>query len=90
MARFLNRGRSSQAFLLREVRSGVLRAVRDELHLPASRVHVEELAAALARRDPRARQLIEAMAAVDSALARNVVLKESVAVDLFKRMSHCL
>jgi len=91
MARFLNRGRSSQAFLLREVRSGVLRAVRDELRLPPAHDHVEELAAVLARRDPgRARQLIEAVGAVDAALARNVVLRESVAVDLFKRMSHCL
>ena len=91
MARFLNRGRSSQAFLLREVRSGVLRAVRDELHLPPSRDHVDELAAVLARRDPRrARELVEAVGAVDAALSRNVVLKESVAVELFKRMSHCL
>jgi hypothetical protein len=91
MARFLNRGNSSQAFLLREVRSGVLRAVRDELHLPPSRDHVDELAAVLARRDPRrARQLVEAMSTLDAALARNKVLKESVAVDLYKRMSHCL
>ncbi len=91
MARFLNRGRSSQAFLLREVRSGVLRAVRDELHLPPAHDHVEELAAVLARRDPRrARRLIEAVGAVDAALARNVVLRESVALELFKRMSHCL
>jgi hypothetical protein len=91
MARFLNRGKSSQAFLLREVRSGVLKAVRDELHLPPSRDHVDELAAVLARRDPgRARQLVEAMSAVDEALARNKVLKESVAVDLYKRMSLCL
>ena len=84
-------GGSSQAFLLREVRSGVLRAVRDELHLPPSRDHVDELAAVLARRDPRrARELIEAMGAVDEALSRKVVLRESVAVDLFKRMSRCL
>jgi Domain of unknown function (DUF4350) len=91
MARFLNRGGSSQAFLLREVRSGVLRAVRDELHLPHSRDHVDELAAVLARRDPRrARELIEAVGAVDAALAENVVLRQSVAVELFKRMSRCL
>jgi hypothetical protein len=91
MARFLNRGGSSQAFLLREVRSGVLRAVREELHLPPSRDQVDELAAVLTRRDPRrARELIEAVGAVDAALSRNVVLRESVAVDLFKRMSHCL
>ncbi len=91
MARFLNRGRSSQAFLLREVRSGVLRSVRDQLHLPPSRDDVNELAAVLARRDPRrARELVEAMGAVDAALSRNVVLRESVAVELFKRMSHCL
>ena len=91
MARFLNRGRSSHAFLLREVRAGVLRAVRDELHLPPSRDQVDELAAVLARRDPRrARELIDAVNAVDLALSQNVVLKESVAVDLFKRMSHCL
>ncbi len=91
MARFLYRGKSSQAFLLGEVRSGVLRAIRDELHLPPAHDHVEELAAALARRDPRrARQLIEAVGAVDAALTRNVVLREPVALDLFKRMSRCL
>jgi Domain of unknown function (DUF4350) len=91
MARFLNRGGSSQAFLLREVRSGVLRAVRDELHLPPSHDHVDELAAVLARRDPRrARELIEAVGAIDAALSRNVVLRETAAVELFKRVSHCL
>jgi hypothetical protein len=91
MARFLNRGGSSRAFLLREVRSGVLKAIRDELHLPPSRDHVEELAAVLARRDPRrARELIETMEAVDQALSRKGVLKESVAVGLFERMSRCL
>ncbi len=101
MARFMNRGGSSQAFLLREVRAGVLRAVRDELHLPLPPVrdhhlppvrdHVDELAAVLAHRDPRrARELIEAMGAVDDALSRKVVLRESVAVDLFKRMTRCL
>lgn len=91
MARFLNRGGSSQAFLLREVRAGVLRSIRDELHLPPSRDHVEVLAAALARRDPgRARQLVETMTAVDAALSRKRVLKDSIVVDLFKRMSRCL
>ncbi len=91
MARFLNRGGSSRAFLLREVRSGVLHAVRDELHLPPLRDHVDELAAVLARRDPRrARQLIEAVGAVDEALSRKVVLRKAVAEDLFKRMSRCL
>jgi hypothetical protein len=91
MARFLNRGGASQAFLLREVRSGVLRAVRDELHLPPSRDDAGELAAFLARRDPRrARQLVEAVGAVDAALEQNAVIKESVALDLFKRMSRCL
>jgi hypothetical protein len=91
MARFLNRGKSSQAFLLREVRWGVLRAVREEQHLPPARDHVDELAAVLARRDPRrARQLIEAMGAVDTALSRNAVIEESAALDLFKRMSRCL
>lgn len=91
MARFLNRAKSSRAFLLREVRSGVLRSIRDELHLPPSRGHVEELAAVLARRDPRrARELVEAIAAVDEALSRDRELKESVAVSLFERMSRCL
>jgi hypothetical protein len=91
MARYLNRGGSSQAFLLREVRSGVLQAVRDELHLPPSRDHVEELAAVLARRDPgRAREMVETIRAVDESLARKSALKESVAVDLYKRMSRCL
>jgi hypothetical protein len=87
----LNRGGSSQAFLLREVRSGVLQSVREELRLPPSRDHVEELAAVLARRDPRrARELIETISAVDSALAQKAPLKEPIVINLFKRMSHCL
>jgi hypothetical protein len=91
MARFLNRGGSSQAFLLREVRSGVLHTVRDELRLPPGRDQVEELAGVLARRDPRrARRLVEAVLAVDEALSRTGKIRESEAVELFKRISNCL
>jgi hypothetical protein len=91
MARFFNRGAKSQAFLLREVRQGVLHSVRTELRLPPGREQVDELAAALARRDPRrARQLLDAVTLVDEALSGNRPLREAAAVDLFKRMSNCL
>ena len=91
MARFLNRGRSSQAFLLGEVRSGVLHSVRTELRLPPGRDALDDLAAVLARRDPRrAKQLVEAVTRIDEALAQNRNLKEKAAVELFKRISNCL
>ena len=91
MARFLNRGTKSQAFLLREVRQGVLHSVRDELRLPPGREQVDDLAAVLARRDPRrAKQLIETFARVDEALSGSQPVRETAAVELFKRMSNCL
>jgi hypothetical protein len=91
MARFFNRGAKSQPFLLREVRQGVLHSVRNELRLPPAREQVEELAAVLARRDPRrARELIDAVSGVDEALSGNQPVREAAAVELFKRMSNCL
>jgi hypothetical protein len=91
MARFLSRGKSSQAFLLGEVRKGVLHSVRTELRLPPGRENVGDLAAALVHRDPRrARQLVEAVSLVDAALSQNRQFKERAAVELFQRISNCL
>ncbi|HTI50202.1 MAG TPA: hypothetical protein VL475_04595, partial [Planctomycetaceae bacterium] len=91
MARFLNRGASSRPFLLREVREGALHAIRQELRLPPGREHVDELAAVLARRSPgRARDLIEAVADIDSALTAKHKCREQDAVRLMQRISHCL
>ncbi len=91
MARFLNAGSTSRPFLLREFRSGVVRTIRDELHLPPSRDQVERIAAVLARRDPaRARELVEAIAAVDEALDRGQPTRESAAIGLFARLAACL
>ncbi len=91
MARFLSRGKSSPAFLLGELRSGVLRSVREELRLPPGREDVAQLAAAVARRDPpRARRLLAAVAAVDEALSQPRRLRKSAALELFKRITTCL
>lgn len=91
MARFLNAGPTSRPFLLREFRSGVVRSIRDELHLPPSSDQVERIAAVLARRDPaRSRELIEAIAAVDEALDQKHPPRESAAIGLFARLARCL
>ena len=91
MAAFLNRGKVSRAFLLQEVRSGVLHSVRRELGLPPGREDVEELAAVLMRRNPqRAGQLIDAVRNIDQALSQKVALREADAVRLLQGISSCL
>jgi hypothetical protein len=91
MARFLQRGRSSAPTMLRSVRNGVLHSIAAELGLPAGHEHVEEVAAALARRDPgRSRRLVEAIAQVDRVLESGAKLREAEVVQLFRGMSNCL
>lgn len=91
MAAFLNRGQVSRAFLLQEVRTGVLQAIRRELGLPPGRENVEELAAVLQRRNPRrADQLLDAVRNIDQALSQNVALREADAIRLLQGISSCL
>lgn len=91
MAVFLNKGRATRPFVLREVRSGVLQSVRRELGLPPGRENVEELAAVLMRRNPRrAEMLIDAVQQIDQALSQNVVVRESDAIRLLQGISSCL
>jgi hypothetical protein len=91
MARFLNRGATSNRFLLGEIRGGVLHAIRQELRLPPGHEDVEELAAVLSRREPgRARELVEVVAAVDTALTGNKTCREQDAVRLMQGISNCL
>ena len=91
MAAFLSRSKASRAFLLREVRGGVLQEVRQELGLSPGKDQVEELAAVLTRRNPaRAKQLIDAVQKIDQALAQNVTLREADAIRLLQGISSCL
>jgi hypothetical protein len=91
MARFLGRGEGSRLFALREVREGVLHTIRRDLGLPPGRERPEDLAAALARRDPRrARQLMGTVASIDETLARRTPWKEQDAIRLLREISSCL
>ncbi|MDB5337551.1 MAG: hypothetical protein JWN70_3170, partial [Planctomycetaceae bacterium] len=91
MAVFLNKGKATRPFVLREVRSGVLQSVRRELGLAPGRENVEELAAVLMRRNPqRAGKLIDAVQQIDQALSQNVVVRESDAIRLLQGISSCL
>lgn len=91
MARFLNRGRAARTFVLEEVRTGVLNAVRRELNLPAGREAVEELAAILTRRDPqRAKNLVDSVIAINRALLAPQTISEKDAIRLLQGISSCL
>ena len=91
MALFLNKGKASRPFLLREVRRGVLQSVGRELGLPPGRENVDELAAVLLRRHPqRAGQLLAAVQDLDQALSQHVVVRESEAIRLLQGISRCL
>lgn len=91
MASFLNRGRNTRKFVLEEVRSGVLHAVRNELGLPPGREQVEELAGVLRRRDPqRAARLVDAVSQIDQALSTSVASTEKDAIRLLQGISSCL
>lgn len=71
MSRFFNRGRKTRAFLLETVRDGALRQIAAEHGLPHSKLEVDSIAAAVARRNPdRARKLRQAAANVDAVLAK--------------------
>ncbi len=91
MARFLNRGRATRPFVMKEVRNGVLHAVRQELGLPPGREEPDELAAVLARRDPqRAAKLVDAVRQIDHALSTTGTLPESETIRLLQGISSCL
>jgi hypothetical protein len=66
MARFIGRGAGSLEFMLAEVRRGVLWSLRNKFRLHGERETAEEIAAAIALRDPAAAQrLLAAVAAAD-------------------------
>lgn len=91
MARFLQRGRSSNAYILEEVRNGVLWALRNELRLKPGQETLDSVSQTLARKRPQAaRQLIDAVTSIDAELAGGKPLKEQTTVTALQRISVCL
>ena len=91
MARLFRRGRRSRRFLLQEFRDGALWTLRSELGLPPGRDDPDEIAAVLARRDPQAaRELREAVAALDAILSGQRRQNEQQTIQALQRVSACL
>ncbi len=91
MARFLNHGRASRPFLLKEVRAGTLRTINERLGLSYAVHDLEQIATAMAKRSTTdADQFREAMKLFDSALAKGSSLSETNAVRALQRISRCL
>ena len=91
MARFFCRGRRSHAFLLREVRDGVLHHLCQEVGLPLETHNTDTIVAALARRNPqRATRLEQTLVAVDACLADSQASGESHTAQLMQRITACL
>jgi uncharacterized protein DUF4350 len=91
MARFLHRARGSRAFLLAEVRGGVLRTVGDRLGMSPSKHHPEAIASKMSKRSPReADQFREDMRQLDAALVPGSTPSETEAIRLLQRISRCL
>ncbi len=91
MARFLNQGRGSHPFVLREVRAGALRAISGRLGLSQAVHDPEVIASTIAKRSPQdADQFRQAMKRLDVALNKGHSLSESEAVQVLQRISRCL
>jgi hypothetical protein len=91
MARFFNRGPGSRHFVVGEVRTGVLWSLRKKMGLSPAEQSPEILAAAIARRDPRAaRQLIDAVAAADLTLSATSRITERRTLQVLKGLDDCL
>ena len=91
MARFFVRGHASHVFLLREVRSGVLWSLRHRLGLNPGQESVNDIVAALERKDPAAAvELRAAVQSVDNLLLHPKRLAGRDTVIAMQRISACL
>lgn len=91
MARLFGRSRSSQRFLLSEIRSGTLWSLRAELGLKLGEEKLTTIVAMLHRKHPqRAAELVDAVHAIDSTLAAERVLTAKETVSTLQRISACL
>lgn len=90
MARFFCRGRS-RAFLLRELRGGVLWMLRKRAGLPPGSETAEAVAAALARHDAgHAKRLLDAVHHADALLGRGGRIGATEFIKAAKELNACL
>ncbi len=91
MARFFQRGRRSNPFLLLEVRDGVLQQLCQELGLPPRTHDVDVIVATLSRRDPsRAQRVKIAVGEVDDHLKEPQSMNKSKTTELMQGIVACL
>lgn len=91
MARFFQKARGSRRFVLQEVRDGALWSLRHRLHLHPGQENLDEVAIALARKDPvRAQQLREAVATIDDRLAPGAPCTKKQTLRNLQRITDCL
>jgi hypothetical protein len=91
MANFFHRGSDSLAFMLSEMRRGVLWSLRGKFGSHAERETPVEVAAAIARRDPaKARKLLDAVAQADLMLSASPHAKQRDILQAAKDLIDCL
>jgi hypothetical protein len=91
MANFLHRGADSLNFMLAELRRGVLWSLRRRLGLHWGQESAEDIAALLARHDPSAaRQLRDAVAAIDDILSHKSRTTRREVFQAAKDLDNCL
>lgn len=90
MATLFTRSRK-KLFVLKELRSGVLWSIRQELHLPPGSEDVETLVKALSRQQPdRARQLDHSVRQIDAVLNERKTPDHHTFTELAREISRCL
>lgn len=91
MAGLFARAQGGRAFVLAEVREGVLWALRRRLNMSPGQEQLPLVAAALARKDPAAaRNLAWSMAALDRAIASPSAHVDASTINLLKQVTDCL
>ena len=91
MANFFHRGADSRAFMLAELRRGVLWSLRREFGSQRDRETLEDVAAAVARRDPsRAQRLLDATTEADLMLSHPKAAKPRDYLSAAKELLDCL
>ncbi len=91
MARFLSEARNHGSWIAQQFRDGILWSLRREVGLPPEQHDVDQLLAALERRNPqRAQDTRLAVQAIDNQLAERPYAGLRHWIPLLKRMNECL
>ncbi len=91
MAGLFAHAQGGRAFVLAEVREGVLWALRRRLNMSHGQGQLPLVAAALARKDPAAaRNLAVSMAALDRAIASPSARVDASTINILKQVTDCL